>query len=130
MCLLQDLTGMFAILPKNQPSGGRSENRSGFTLKIRIEQYYCHVCTTKTRKLIFSPSFDLISYQRSKIIHVNRLSSHLHMLIFLSYPGHMPTHQPAQSRSPISHQLLGRIRAYSAVAKTILLAVCTFPLAQ
>ena len=104
VCLLQDLTGMFAILPENQRSGRRSENRSGFALKIRIEWYHFHVCTTKTRKLISSPSFDLISYQRSKTIHVNRLSSYLHMLIFLSYPGHMPIHQSAQPSISISHQ--------------------------
>ena len=89
VCLLQDLTGMFAILPENQRSGGRSENRSGIALKIRIERYNFYFYLTETWEPISAPSFALISYQRSKNIHVNRLSSHLRILIFLSYLGHV-----------------------------------------
>ena len=117
VCLLQDLTGMFAILLENQRSGGRSENRSGFALKMRIERYNFYFYLTETWEPISGPSFALISYQRSKNIHVNRLSSHLRILIFLSYlggrgggwsnlsyPGHMPIHQSAQPSISIFHQ--------------------------
>ena len=117
VCLLKDLTGMFAIFPENQRSGGRSENRSGFALKICIEWYNFYFYLTETWELISGPSFALISYQRSKNIHVNRLSSHLRILIFLSYLegrgggwsnlsylGHMPIHQSAQPSISIFHQ--------------------------